>query len=59
MLDEIEAFISRLRDRPWIDPALVDVIARGLRTAEVETILLGLPCLMSRVESLFATPASR
>jgi hypothetical protein len=29
----IETFISRLRDRPWIDPALVDVIAHGLRTA--------------------------
>jgi hypothetical protein len=33
MLDEIEAFISRLRDRPWIDPGLVDVIGHGLRTA--------------------------
>jgi hypothetical protein len=33
MLDEIETFIGRLRDRPWIEPALVDLIARGLRTA--------------------------
>jgi hypothetical protein len=29
----IETFIGQLRDRPWIDPALVDVIAHGLRTA--------------------------
>jgi hypothetical protein len=26
----IETFITRLRDRPWIDPALVDVIAGAL-----------------------------
>jgi hypothetical protein len=31
--DAIEVFIGRLRDRPWIEPALVDVIAHGLRTA--------------------------
>jgi hypothetical protein len=30
----IETFISRLRDRPWIDPALVDVIAHGLRNPD-------------------------
>ena len=30
---EIEAFIARLRDRPWIEPTLVDMIAHGLRTA--------------------------
>jgi hypothetical protein len=33
MLDEIVTFIGRLRDRPWIEPALVDLIAHGLRTA--------------------------
>jgi hypothetical protein len=33
MLDQVESFIDRLRDRPWIEPALVDVIAHGLRTA--------------------------
>jgi hypothetical protein len=33
MLDEIESFIGRLYDRPWIEPALVDLIAHGLRTA--------------------------
>jgi hypothetical protein len=31
--EEIEAFVGRLRDRPWIDPAPVDVIACGLRAA--------------------------
>jgi hypothetical protein len=29
----IETFIARLRDRPWIEPALVDLVAHGLRTA--------------------------
>jgi hypothetical protein len=33
MLGEIERFVGRLRDRPWIEPALVDVIAHGLRSA--------------------------
>jgi hypothetical protein len=34
MLDEIErSFIGRLRERPWIEPALVDAIAHGLWTA--------------------------
>jgi hypothetical protein len=36
----IEAFIGRLRERPWIEPALVDVIARGLRMAARETAKL-------------------
>jgi hypothetical protein len=31
--DEIDAFIGRLHNRPWIDSALVDEIDRGLRTA--------------------------
>jgi hypothetical protein len=30
---EVDAFISRLRERPWIDPTLVNVIAHGLRAA--------------------------
>jgi hypothetical protein len=29
----VESFVTRLRDRPWIEPELVDVIAHGLRTA--------------------------
>jgi hypothetical protein len=33
MLDEIESFIGRLRDRPWIDSDLVTTIEVGLRTA--------------------------
>jgi hypothetical protein len=33
MLDEIETFIGRLRERPWIEPALVDMVAHGLRSA--------------------------
>jgi hypothetical protein len=32
-MNEIESFIGRLRDRPWIEPALVDLIAHGLQTA--------------------------
>jgi hypothetical protein len=31
--DEIERFVVRLRERPWIDSALVNLIAHGLRTA--------------------------
>jgi hypothetical protein len=31
--DEIERFVGQLRERPWIDSALVDLIAHGLRTA--------------------------
>jgi hypothetical protein len=31
--EEIDAFIGQLRERPWIDPELVDLIAHGLRTA--------------------------
>jgi hypothetical protein len=33
MLDEIASFIARLRERPWIEPALVDLIAHGLRSS--------------------------
>ncbi len=29
----IETFVGELRRRPWIEPALVDLIEHGLRTA--------------------------
>jgi hypothetical protein len=34
---EIGAFIGRLRERPWIEPTLVDMIAHGLRTAACDS----------------------
>jgi hypothetical protein len=33
MLDEIESFIGRLRDRPWLEPDWIAAIDQGLRTA--------------------------
>jgi hypothetical protein len=29
----VERFVGQLRARPWIEPALVDLVAHGLRTA--------------------------
>ena len=33
MLDEIESFVGRLLERPWLEPDWIAAIDQGLRTA--------------------------